>query len=140
MKYQNLTAQQGDILIVRSGYVRWHKYERSNDVCTYTAKKLIHLSSSNADTAERKRGTQENSIAIGLQNNEATVRWLYDQHFAAVAGDTVAFEGKRESPRFQKVSKLIDSSSVATANGVGLVSSRVVACAVGHADWRDVGS
>lgn len=29
---------------------------------------------------------------IGLQANENTVRWLYDQHFAAVAGDTVAFE------------------------------------------------
>jgi len=71
MKYQGLTARPGDILIVRSGYVRWHNF---------------------ANPEERKKGTQENSIAIGLQNNEATVRWLYDQHFAAVAGDTVAFE------------------------------------------------
>jgi hypothetical protein len=51
--------------------VRWHNY---------------------APPEERKNGTQVNSQAIGLQNNEATVRWLYDHHFAAVAGDTVAFE------------------------------------------------
>lgn len=77
MKYQGLTPRPGDIMIVRSGYVRWHNF---------------------ANPEERKRGTQENSIAIGLQNNEATVRWLYDQHFAAVAGDTVAFEGEQLSP------------------------------------------
>ncbi|GAB7349369.1 hypothetical protein MBLNU459_g8495t1 [Dothideomycetes sp. NU459] len=71
MKYQGLTPRPGDIMIVRSGYVRWHNF---------------------ANTEERRGGTQENSIAIGVQNNEATVRWLYDQHFAAVAGDTVAFE------------------------------------------------
>ena len=52
-------------------YVRWHNY---------------------AHPEERQNGTQKNSQAIGLQNNEATVRWLYDHHFAAVAGDTVAFE------------------------------------------------
>ena len=46
-----------------------------------------------ANPEERKKGTQDNSIAIGVQNNEETVRWLFDQHFAAVAGDTVAFEG-----------------------------------------------
>jgi len=51
---------------------------------------MIHFSF--ASPADRKKGTQDNSVAIGLQGNEATVRWLYDQHFAAVAGDTVAFE------------------------------------------------
>lgn len=71
LKYQGTTPRPGDILIVRSGYVRWHDY---------------------ASPEERKRGTQDNSVAIGLQNNEATVRWLYDHHFAAVAGDTIAFE------------------------------------------------
>ena len=54
-----------------NSYVRWHNY---------------------AHPEERQNGTQKNSQAIGLQNNEATVRWLYDHHFAAVAGDTVAFE------------------------------------------------
>lgn len=76
MKYQGLTPRQGDIMLVRSGYVRWHDF---------------------ANPEERKRGTQENSVAIGVQNNEATVRWLYDQHFSAVGGDTVAFEGMSTS-------------------------------------------
>lgn len=48
--------------------------------------------SSDASEAERKKGTQDNSIAIGLQGSETSVRWLYDHHFAAAVGDTVAFE------------------------------------------------
>jgi len=71
LKWQGTTLRQGDILCIRSGYVRWHNY---------------------APPEERQNGTQKNSTAIGLQNNETTVRWLYDQHFAAVVGDTVAFE------------------------------------------------
>ncbi|KAF2658843.1 hypothetical protein K491DRAFT_689688 [Lophiostoma macrostomum CBS 122681] len=71
LKWQGTTTKPGDILIIRSGYVRWHN----------TASEL-----------ERKSGTQENGIAIGLQGSERSVRWLYSHHFAAVAGDTVAFE------------------------------------------------
>lgn len=71
LKWQNTTTRAGDILIIRSGYVRWHNY---------------------APPEERRAGTETSSKAIGLQNNEATVRWLYEHHFAAVAGDTVAFE------------------------------------------------
>lgn len=50
------------------------------------------MRNSNASAAERKSGTQENGVAIGMAGNEPSVRWLYDQHFAAVVGDTVAFE------------------------------------------------
>lgn len=71
LKSQGTVTRVGDILIIRSGYTRWHN---------------------NASAEERKRGTRENSAAIGLQSNEKTVRWLYDHHFAAVAGDTVGFE------------------------------------------------
>jgi kynurenine formamidase len=71
LKWQGTTTRPGDILIIRSGYTKWHDY---------------------ASPEERKRGTQENAVAIGIQNNEETVRWLYDRHFAAVAGDTIAFE------------------------------------------------
>lgn len=71
LRWQGTAARPGDILLVRSGYVRWHD---------------------RASPEERRKGTQQNSVAIGLQNNETTVRWLYDHHFAAVAGDTVAFE------------------------------------------------
>ena len=55
---------------------------------------------SNADEAERKSGTQDHSVAIGLQANEKTVRWLYDRHFAALVGDTVAFEAW--PPKFEE--------------------------------------
>ncbi|KAF2851469.1 hypothetical protein T440DRAFT_394807 [Plenodomus tracheiphilus IPT5] len=71
LKWQGTKVRQGDILMIRSGYVRWHD---------------------GANEADRKSGTRDNSVAIGLQANEKTVRWLYDQHFAAVVGDTVAFE------------------------------------------------
>lgn len=53
---------------------------------------MLTPQSSFASPEDRKRGTQDNSVAIGVQNSEETVRWLYDRHFAAVAGDTVAFE------------------------------------------------
>ncbi|CAI6341017.1 unnamed protein product [Periconia digitata] len=71
LKWQKTTTRPGDILIIRSGYVRWHN---------------------NASTEARKSGTKDNSVAIGMQGSEKSVRWLYDHHFAAVAGDTVAFE------------------------------------------------
>jgi hypothetical protein len=71
LKWQGTTLKQGDILMIRSGYVRWHD---------------------NANEADRKSGTRDNSIAIGVQANEKTIRWLYDKHLAALVGDTVAFE------------------------------------------------
>jgi len=71
LKWQGTTVKQGDIMMVRTGYVRWHN---------------------NANEAERKSGTRDNTVAIGLQANEKTVRWLYDRHFAALVGDNLAFE------------------------------------------------
>ncbi|PSN66454.1 hypothetical protein BS50DRAFT_677653 [Corynespora cassiicola Philippines] len=71
LKWQGTSTRQGDILLVRSGYVRWHN---------------------NASKSERKYGTQEAGVAIGIEGSEKSVRWLYDHHFAAVVGDTVAFE------------------------------------------------
>lgn len=71
LKDQGTTPKLGDILMVRSGYVRRHNL---------------------ASESERMQGTCKNSQAIGVKSNEETVRWLYDQHFAAHVGDTVAFE------------------------------------------------
>ncbi|KAF2705963.1 hypothetical protein K504DRAFT_460041 [Pleomassaria siparia CBS 279.74] len=79
LKWQGTTLRPGDIMMIRSGYVRWHD---------------------NASASERKSGTQENGIAIGMQSNEKSVRWLYDHHFAAVVGDTVAFEAW--PPKFEE--------------------------------------
>ncbi|KAL7773173.1 hypothetical protein CFE70_003137 [Pyrenophora teres f. teres 0-1] len=71
LRWQGTEVRQGDILMIRTGYVRWHN---------------------NANEAERKSGTRDNTVAIGLQASEKTVRWLYDRHFAALVGDNVAFE------------------------------------------------
>jgi hypothetical protein len=71
LKWQGTTLKQGDILMIRSGYVRWHN---------------------EANETERKSGTRDNSVAIGVQANENTVRWFYDKHLSALVGDTVAFE------------------------------------------------
>jgi kynurenine formamidase len=57
--------------MIRSGYILRH--ESSTDV-------------------ERQVGTQQKNKAIGVEPSEETVRWLYSHHFAALVGDTVAFE------------------------------------------------
>ena len=71
LKDQGTTPRQGDIFMIRSGYVRRHNL---------------------ASAFERKQGTCDNTSAIGLKADEDTIRWLYDQHFSAHVGDTVAFE------------------------------------------------
>ncbi|KAJ0418827.1 hypothetical protein BJY00DRAFT_287107 [Aspergillus carlsbadensis] len=68
---QGTIPRQGDILFIRSGFVRWHN---------------------SASDVERRRRTLENETFIGLEASEASVRWLYGQHFAALVGDTAAFE------------------------------------------------
>lgn len=70
LRYQGTTTRPGDILLVRSGYVRWHNF-------------------ASPTVRQQASGSAE---MLGVQANEATVRWLYDQHFAAVAGDCMTFE------------------------------------------------
>ncbi|KAK4556235.1 hypothetical protein LTR86_006932 [Recurvomyces mirabilis] len=69
--------KQGDILMLRTGYVRQH---------------------SQATAEQRKQGTCDRSTAIGLQANEETIRWLYSQHFSAHVADSVAFEAWPPAP------------------------------------------
>ncbi|KAK8076497.1 hypothetical protein PG994_003769 [Apiospora phragmitis] len=64
-------TKQGDILLVRTGYIQRHNA---------------------ASDPERQAGTQANFRSIGLAPREATLRWLYDRHFAAVVADNVAVE------------------------------------------------
>ncbi|KAL2840289.1 hypothetical protein BJY01DRAFT_236789 [Aspergillus pseudoustus] len=71
LEQQGTKPRQGDILLIRSGFIRWHD---------------------NATDIERRQGTLEKETFIGVEPSEASVRWLYDQHFAALVGDTVAFE------------------------------------------------
>ncbi|KPI38239.1 uncharacterized protein AB675_1096 [Cyphellophora attinorum] len=60
----------GDILIIRSGFSVW--YQR-------------------APQAERTESLQHYEF-VGLERSMESVRWLWNHHFAAVAGDTVGFE------------------------------------------------
>ncbi|KAK8077252.1 hypothetical protein PG996_003422 [Apiospora saccharicola] len=73
---QGTTIHQGDILLVRSGYVKRHN-EATDDEC--------------------KAGTQ-GANSIGLEPSEETVRWLYKHHLAAVGGDTIGFEALPRDP------------------------------------------
>ncbi|KAG5656985.1 hypothetical protein KAF25_011154 [Fusarium avenaceum] len=95
LAYQGTETKQGDILIVRSGFVRWHKYVITNNLPSLREDdKSDNPSSpnSNAKADIRALGTEKQHYMIGLANNDETVRWLYSKHFSAVAGDTMGFE------------------------------------------------
>ncbi|KAK8057632.1 hypothetical protein PG996_011569 [Apiospora saccharicola] len=70
-------TRQGDILLVRTGYIQRHNA---------------------ATDAERQEGTQANFRSIGLAPRESMLRWLYDRHFAAVVADNVAVEALPSPP------------------------------------------
>ena len=69
-KEQNLEFRPGDILLVRTGYVNWHD---------------------NASHEERIIGTDLHEYP-GVEGSEECAEWLWNQHFAAVASDSPAFE------------------------------------------------
>ncbi|KAG9250977.1 uncharacterized protein F5Z01DRAFT_693296 [Emericellopsis atlantica] len=72
LAYQNTTLQPGDIVFVRSGYVRAY----------------------NAATSEKRQALADITVppAIGLESSEETLRWLWDGQFAAIAGDHPSME------------------------------------------------
>jgi kynurenine formamidase len=70
-KEQNVVFKPADILIIRSGWVKW--YNEATD-------------------EERMKGARDGHEFVGLAGNRESVEWLWDHHFAAVAGDAIAFE------------------------------------------------
>ncbi|EKJ75878.1 hypothetical protein FPSE_04058 [Fusarium pseudograminearum CS3096] len=69
---QGTTIQQGDILFIRTGWVR--AYEKlSDDECKTLADYKV-------------------PPAHGIESSEETLRWLWDQGFAAVVGDQPSME------------------------------------------------
>jgi kynurenine formamidase len=74
---QGVQFQPGDILLVRSGWIAWY----------------MHL-----NQQERIALAEVPHTAVGLAQGEETLRWLWNQHFAAVAGDTIAFEAYPAHP------------------------------------------
>ena len=69
---QNVTLKVGDILLIRSGYVRWHD---------------------NATHEERIRGAQKvPAVFGGVESTPEALEWIWNHHFSAVGGDSPAWE------------------------------------------------
>jgi kynurenine formamidase len=69
---QGVAFRPGDILFIRSGFTK--AYEQ------------LSLSEATA------LGHRPSSDFMGIESGEATLRWLWENQFAAVAGDAVAVE------------------------------------------------
>jgi hypothetical protein len=70
-KEQKLTFKPGDLLIVRSGWIKWYNEHSEED-------RIKHI-------------TNGKEYA-GVEGCEESVEWLWNHHFSAVAGDAIGFE------------------------------------------------
>ncbi|KAJ9610450.1 hypothetical protein H2200_005227 [Cladophialophora chaetospira] len=68
---QGTEFRQGDILLIRSGFIKW--YNEAND-------------------EDRRKGTVEGSTWAGVEGTERSVEWFWNRHFSAVGGDANVFE------------------------------------------------
>lgn len=82
---QGISFRQGDILLVRSGFTKW--YNGSND-------------------EERKSWlTNPQKACVGVDASREAIEWVWNNHFAAVAGDALAWEAvpyPSNSPSFHQ--------------------------------------
>jgi kynurenine formamidase len=67
---EKIEFRPGDILLVRTGYVKWHD---------------------DANDEERIKGTSFHEYP-GVEANKECIEWMWEHHFAAVAADSPAFE------------------------------------------------
>lgn len=70
-KEQNVKFKPGDLLIVRSGWMKWYNEHNEQDRIKYITNGKEY---------------------VGVHGCEETVEWLWDQHFSAIAGDAIGFE------------------------------------------------
>lgn len=70
-QWEGLEFNHGDILIVRSGFTRGLQEAR---------------------TPEKQQELMSSHRTVGVEGSTRTARWVWDHHFAAVAGDAIAFE------------------------------------------------
>lgn len=66
---QRVTLRQGDVLIIRTGLSKWIR-----------------------ESTPESKGLWEGHQHTGVEPTEALVEWIWDQNFAAVASDAIAFE------------------------------------------------
>jgi hypothetical protein len=69
-KWENVEFKQGDVIIVRSGFTE-------------------ALTGISGEKQQEHMGTHR---TVGVEGNEKSAKWFWDHHFAAVAGDAIAFE------------------------------------------------
>jgi len=70
---QNVDFKQGDVLLVRTGFMKW--YKECKDI-------------SERDEWFRAEGKE----SIGIAPDHETVGWVWNHHFSAVVGDNLAWE------------------------------------------------
>jgi len=69
-KHQNVEFKPGDILLLRGGFTLWHQ---------------------RASPEERKKKLEATAF-IGVERTMEMVKFLWNQHFSAVATDSIGFE------------------------------------------------
>lgn len=72
-KSQGVDFRPGDILLIRTSFTRWYE----------------ELST------EEKQDCSRKLLFTGVEQGEHMERWLWNQAFSAVAGDSVAWERER---------------------------------------------
>jgi len=88
-KWEGVELKQGDVLIVRSGFTE-------------------DLTGMNAEQQDKALGTHH---AVGVEGTAEAAKWHWDHHFAAVAGDAIAYEA---------LPPLKEDGSMAAIDGLGM--------------------
>ncbi|KAL4924088.1 uncharacterized protein BDV17DRAFT_295717 [Aspergillus undulatus] len=70
-EWEGVELRQGDILIVRSGFTKGLE---------------------EAETAEKQAELMATHRTVGVEGTVKAAKWFWNHHFAAVAGDAIAFE------------------------------------------------
>lgn len=69
--WQNVSFRPGDILLIRSGFVKWYN---------------------EASSAERVEYVEHGTEFAGVEGSKEAVKWFWNHRFAAVGGDASVFE------------------------------------------------
>lgn len=91
VKEQNVDLRPGDLLFVRSGWIKWYE-EHSPD--------------------ERRAKVRDGSTYVGVDGSEEVIEWVWNNHFAAIAGDAIGFEAWPPQLPWCTYNNLFDFSSL----------------------------
>lgn len=119
----NITFQQGDIFVLRTGYVEAY--------AAASPEKRQQL----ADTKPPQ--------FCGLGQSKETTEWLWERQFAAVAADAPAFECSRKSSFCFAMGGVLRQSLrlmfwCGSGSGSRVPSPSYFPCWMGNTDWRVV--